>query len=45
MIALSKSTTDAIKTDSKRAMQKTAEATDDWIGKKIADKITRVSKK
>ena len=26
-------------------MQKTAEADDDLIGKKIADKITRVSKK
>ena len=39
------STTDAIKTDSKRAIQKTAEATGDVIGNKIADKITSVSKK
>ena len=36
---------DAIKTPSKRAIQKTAEATGDLIGNKIADKITRVSKK
>ena len=35
-----KSTTDAIKIASKRAIQKTAEATDDLIGNKIADKIT-----
>ena len=34
-----KSATDAIKTASKRAIQKTAEATRDLIGKKIADKI------
>ena len=40
-----KSTTDAIKTVSKIATQKTAEATGDWIGSKIADKVTRVSKK
>ena len=40
-----KSTTDAIKTASKRAIQKTAEATDDLIGNKIVDKITSVSKK
>ena len=40
-----KSTTDAIKTGSKRAIQKTAEATGDLIGNKIADKITSVSKK
>ena len=40
-----KSTTDAIKTASKRAIQKTAEATDDLIGNKIADRITIVSKK
>ena len=38
-----KSTTDAIKTASKRAIQKTAEATGDLIGNKIADKITSVS--
>ena len=40
-----KSTTDAIKTASKRAIQKTTEATGDLIGNKIADKITSVSKK
>ena len=39
-----KSTTDAIKTASKRQIQKTAEATGDLIGNKIADKITSVSK-
>ena len=37
--------TDAIKTASKRAIQKTAEATDDLIGNKIADKITSPSTK
>ena len=40
-----KSTTDARKTASKRAIQKIAEATDDLIGNKIADKITNISKK
>ena len=40
-----KSTTDAIKTASKRAIQKTAKATGDLIGNKTADKITIVSKK
>ena len=40
-----KSTTDAVKAASKRAIQKTAEATGDIIGNKIADKITSVSKK
>ena len=40
-----KSTTDAIKTASKRVIQKTAEATGDMIGNKIADKITPFSKK
>ena len=40
-----KSTVDAIKTASKRAILKTAEATGDLIGNKIADKITSVSKK
>ena len=40
-----KSTTDAIKTASERAIQKTAEATGDLIGCKIADKITNVSNK
>ena len=38
-----KSSTDAIKTAWKRAIQKIAEATDDLIGNKIADKITSVS--
>ena len=40
-----KSTTDAINTASKRAIQKTAEATGDLIGNKIADKINSISKK
>ena len=40
-----KSTADAIKTTSKREIQKTAEATGDLIGNKVADKITSVSKK
>ena len=40
-----KSTTDAIRTASKRAIKKTAEATGDLIGNKIADKTTGVSKK
>ena len=44
-IAIKKSTTDAIKTASKRAIHKTAEETRDLIGNKIADKITSVSKK
>ena len=38
------SATDALKTTSKRAIQKTAEATGDLIGNKIADRTTRVSK-
>ena len=37
------STTDAIKTASKKVIQKTAEATGDLIGNKIADKTTSVS--
>ena len=40
-----KSTSDAIKIASKRAIQKTAEATRDLIGNKIADKLKSVSKK
>ena len=40
-----KPATDAIKATSKRAIQKTAEATGDLIDNKIADKITSVSKK
>ena len=39
------STTDAIKTASKREIQKAAEATGGLIDNKIADKITSVSKK
>ena len=44
LIQLKKCATDAIKTASKRAIQKTAEATGDLVGNKIADKITKVSK-
>ena len=40
-----KSTTDAIKTPSKRAIQKTAEALGDLVVYKFADKITSVSNK
>ena len=40
-----KSTTDAIKTPSKRAIEKTAEATGPLIGNKTADKVTSVLKK
>ena len=40
-----KSTTDAIKIVSKRAIQKTAKTPGDLIGNKIADKITRKSLK
>ena len=40
-----KSSTDTIKTALKRAIQKTADAAGDLIGKKIAHKITSVSKK
>ena len=40
-----KSTTDVIKTTSKRPIQKAAEATGDLTGNKIADKITSVLKK
>ena len=35
---------DATKTASKRVVQKTAEATEDLIGNKIADKITSIGK-
>ena len=38
-----KSATEALKTASRRAIQKTAEATRHLIGNKIADKITSVS--
>ena len=40
-----KTTTDAIKTASKRTIQKIAEATGNLIGNKIANKITCASKK
>ena len=40
-----RSTTDAIKTASERAIQKTADTIDDLIGNKIATKITSVWKK
>ena len=40
-----KSLTDALKTLSKRVIQKTAEATDGLIGNEIANKIIKVSKK
>ena len=40
-----KTKTDAIKTASKRTIQKTAKSTGDLIGNKIADKMTSVSKK
>ena len=40
-----KSTTDAIKTASKRAVQKIAEATGELIGNEISDTIASVSKK
>ena len=40
-----KSTADAIKTASKRAIQKTTKAIGDLIGNEIADKITSVSTK
>ena len=45
LIVLKEFKIDAIKTASKRAIQKTAEGTGDLIVKKIADKITSVSKK
>ena len=44
LVSAKKPTTDAIKTASKRAIQKTAGATGDLTGNKIADKITSVSK-
>ena len=39
-----KSTADAVKSASKRAIQKTVEAIGDLISNKIADKITKASK-
>ena len=43
--AAKKSTTDTIETASKRAIQETVEATGDFIGNKIADKIVSSSNK
>ena len=45
VVTAKKSATDAIKTTSKKSIQKTAEATGDLVGNKIADKITSASKK
>ena len=38
------SATDALKTSSERLIQKTAEATDDLIGNKAANNLTKISK-
>ena len=43
--AAKKSATDAVKTASKRKIQKTVEAIGELIGNKIADKLSSVSKK
>ena len=45
LTVLKKSATDAVKTASKRAIEKIAEATGDLIGNEIAYKITSTSKK
>ena len=44
MDTAAKTVIDAAKTDSKRVVQKTAEATGDLLGNKIADKITSLGK-
>ena len=44
MYTATKTGIDAVKTASKRVVQKTAEATGDLIGNKIADNITSVGK-
>ena len=44
MDTVTKTGIDAAKTTSKRIVQKTAEATGDLIGNKIADKITSIGK-
>ena len=44
LIMHQQSATNAFETASKRGTQKTAEATDDLIGNKIADIITKVKK-
>ena len=43
LTVLKKSAADEIKTASKRAIEKTAKATGDLIGNKMADKITSTS--
>ena len=45
LVDTAKKSSKKIKTASKRAIQKTAEATGDLVGNKIADKITSLSKK
>ena len=42
--SVKKSTTDAVKTTSKKTIQKAAEETGDLVGNEMADKITTVSK-
>ena len=44
MDAATKTGMDAAKTESKRVVQKTAKATGDLIGNRIADKITSIDK-
>ena len=44
LVSATKSTADPIKSASKKAIQKTAKATGDLIGNKIADKIIKASK-
>ena len=44
MDTATKTGTDGAKTVSKRAVQKTAEATEDLIGNKITDEITSIGK-
>ena len=44
MDTATKTGTDGAKTVSKRAVQKTAEATEDMIGNKITDEITSIGK-
>ena len=44
LIMLQKYATDALKTSSKKLMQKTAEATGDFIDNKITDRVRKVSK-
>ena len=44
MDTATKTAIDVVKTDSKRVVQKTAEATGDLIGNKMADKVTSAYK-